>query len=253
MDFASGLTIMINGIVPEVKREALIPLTMTTVFSTSLKPKKWKIEHKDCEWSVWIEQQTGFLYWWTSILSTGRLKPIFKPFDSRCNYIRSKFIKLISLLVIWSWKYNNTLRNKIIILQTSVIQVCGTTLNIYFQWIYKTHIQKHKNHSKVSCGARRFSQNLCASRIHNTTYRIVNLEDTIDVIFSGVIIHDTNPFQPTFHIMVWQLKEGRAVILKLLLLIDDIGCFVLLIFVKMLLFLDLQNWSRPFYLLTNLI
>ena len=40
------------------------------------------------------------------------------------------------------------------------------------------------------------------ARIHDTTYGIVNPEDTTDVILSGVIIQDTNPFQPIFHIMV---------------------------------------------------
>ena len=39
------------------------------------------------------------------------------------------------------------------------------------------------------------------ARIHDTTYRIVNPEDITDIILSGVIIHDTNPFQPIFHIM----------------------------------------------------
>ena len=50
-------------------------------------------------------------------------------------------------------------------------------------------------------------------RIHNTTYGIVNLEDKTDVILSGVIIHDTNPFQSTFHynnLMVKERKSGNT-------------------------------------------
>ena len=36
---------------------------------------------------------------------------------------------------------------------------------------------------------------------HITTYKIVNLEDTIDVTLSSVTDHDTSPFIPTFHMM----------------------------------------------------
>ena len=37
---------------------------------------------------------------------------------------------------------------------------------------------------------------------HITTYETVNLEDTIDVTLPSVANHDTNPFIPTFHMMV---------------------------------------------------
>ena len=37
---------------------------------------------------------------------------------------------------------------------------------------------------------------------HITTYKTVNLEDTIDVTLSSVTDHDTSPFLPTFHMMV---------------------------------------------------
>ena len=94
----------------------------------------------------------------------GRLKPIIKPFDSGWNYIQYAFIKLILTLVIWSWKCNNMLKNKITILQTLVNWVCQTTLNIFPHWISKPRIQKHKNHSKANSGAERFAQNLCARK-----------------------------------------------------------------------------------------
>ena len=182
----------------------------------------------------------------------GRLKPIIKPFDSGWNYIVHISFKIISLLVTWSWKCNNVLKKKITSLQKSVIRVCQSTLNIFPQWISKAWIWKHKNHSKVSSVARRFAQNLRACKSYNTMYGIVNLEDTTNVTLSGVVTHNTTPFQLTFHIMVWWLKERRAVILKLLLLVDKIRCFMLLLFAKMLFFVDLQNWSPPFCLLTNL-
>ena len=57
-------------------------------------------------------------------MSTGRLKPIIKPFDGGWNYILDISFKLILLLVIWLLKCNNALKKKITSLQTSVTQVC---------------------------------------------------------------------------------------------------------------------------------
>ena len=37
---------------------------------------------------------------------------------------------------------------------------------------------------------------------HDTMYGVVNLEDTTEVTLVGVVIHDTNPFQPTFHTLI---------------------------------------------------
>ena len=104
------------------------------------------------------------LHWQTSVINTGRSKPIIKSFDSGWNYIKHVFFKLISHLVIWSWKYNNMLKKKITSLQTSVIRACRTTLNIFPHWISKTCIRKHKNHSKASSGAEKFSQSLQACK-----------------------------------------------------------------------------------------
>ena len=56
------------------------------------------------------------------------------------------------------------LKNKITSLQILVIWVCRTTLNIFSHWISKPPIRKHKNHSKASSGAGRFSQNLRACK-----------------------------------------------------------------------------------------
>ena len=99
-----------------------------------------------------------------SIINTGCLKPIIKPFDSGWNYILHIFFKLILFLVILSWKCNNVLKKKITSLRILVIQVCRTTLNIFPHWIYKPRIRKHKNHSKVNSGAGRFAQNLLACK-----------------------------------------------------------------------------------------
>ena len=73
---------------------------------------------------------------------------------------------------------------------------------------------------------------------HDTIYGIVNLEDTTNITLLGVVTHNANPFIPTFHIMVWWLKEERVVIIKLFLLVDKVGWFVLSIIVIILLSID---------------
>ena len=70
-------------------------------------------------------------------------------------------IKLILLIVIWSWKCGNLLRNKLTSLQTLVNRVSSTTLSIFPHWISKLRIRKYQYHSKASSGAGRFSKNLC--------------------------------------------------------------------------------------------
>ena len=92
------------------------------------------------------------------------LKPIIKLLDSGWNYILHISFKLILLLVIWSWKCNNVLKKKITSLQTLVIWICQTTLNIFPHCMSKPCIRKHKNHSKASSGAGRFAQYLLACK-----------------------------------------------------------------------------------------
>ena len=88
----------------------------------------------------------------------GRLKPIIEPFGSGWNYTQHAFFKLISLLMIWSCKCNNMSKKKDTSLQTLVIWVYQTTLHIFSHWISKPCIRRHKNHSKASNGARKFSK-----------------------------------------------------------------------------------------------
>ena len=64
------------------------------------------------------------------------------------------------------------LKSKITNLQTLVIWVCQTTLNIFPHWISKPCIRKHKNHSKASSGAGRFAQNLRACK--KSRYNVQN-------------------------------------------------------------------------------
>ena len=65
------------------------------------------------------------------------------------------------------------LKNKLEILQTWVIPVYGTALNIFPRWISKPCIWKHKNHCKARSSAERFSQNCCAwkSRFNVWNYK----------------------------------------------------------------------------------
>ena len=95
------------------------------------------------------------------------------------------------------------LKNKITIFWTSVHRVCGTALNIFPHWISKPYIRKHKNHSKASSGAGRFSQNLHACKksqfiVHNYksgrhnqrhTFRSCKSQDkttSIDILYTGL-------------------------------------------------------------------
>ena len=167
------------------------------------------------------------------------------------NYIQHLIIKLISFLAIWTLKWGSMSKNKITILQTSVNWVCGKAFSIFTHWISRPFIQKYKNHSKASSGAGDSLKIFMHARSHDSTYRILNQEDTIDVTLSGVVNHNAKPLRLIFHILVWRLREGRTVKLKLLLLVDGIKCFVLLIFVKILLFVDLQKWNHRFCLLMN--
>ena len=100
---------MINGITTpthlwnEMRWGAFTPLMLTIVFSTSHtqnRKSKTRIVSEVSE----SNNKSDFLYWQTSIINMGRLKPIIKPFDSGWNYIQHAFIKLMLLLVIWSWE-----------------------------------------------------------------------------------------------------------------------------------------------------
>ena len=82
---------------------------------------------------------------------------------------------------------------------------------------------------------------LVHARSHDSTYKIVNQEDTIDVTLSDIATHNTNSPQPTFHTMVYRLKGERTEKLTLHLLVDEIECFMLLTIVEILFFRFLQE------------
>ena len=89
------------------------------------------------------------------------------------------------------------------------------------------------------------------ARSQDLLYAIVNQEGTTDVILSGVITQDTNPPQPTFHIIVWRLKGERTERLNFHLFVDKIKYFMLLTIIKILLFGNLQEWNQLLYLSMN--
>ena len=133
------------------------------------------------------------------------------------------------------------LKNKIEILRTLVSWVCWTALNIFPNWISKACIRKYKNHNKASSGAGRFSQNPCACKksrfiVRNCKSGKQNRRHTFRRCKSQHTTTLTNiPYTGL------KVKEKKTLKLKLLLLVDAVECFVLLIFVKILLFVDLQK------------
>ena len=88
-------------------------------------------------------------------------------------------------------------------------------------------------------------------KIHITMYKTACPADTIDVILSNDIDHGTSPFLQILHMMDWKSKEEKDI--HLLPLVDKLGCSALTFVVKMILFADLQDSSRLYYIPTNLI
>ena len=111
-----------------------------------------------------MKHQVGFLHRQTSIINTQPMKLIIKPFDSGWYFIQHIIIKFVSFIVFCSWICGSMSRDKITSLQTSVNRICSTALNIFHELISKPCLQRHKNHSKTSNGAGKFSQNLCVSK-----------------------------------------------------------------------------------------
>ena len=109
-------------------------------------------------------------------------------------------------------------------------------MSIFPHWISKPCIRKHKNHSIVSSGVKRFSQNLRACKKLQFIDTIVNQENTSNNTFSGIVNCNTKQHQLTFQILVWRLREETRVI----------KWFVILVFVKMLPFMNLQKIKPPF-------
>ena len=159
--------------------------------------------------------------------------------------------KLILLLVIWSYNCNNAVKKKITGLGISVVQACQSRLNIFPQRIFKPRIRKSMNHHKSNSGIERFAQNLSAGK--KSRHNVRNCKSGRHNRYHTFKCRGSRykPISTTFNITVWWLKEGRPVIPKLLLLVDEIGCFVLSIIVKIWQYVDIQNWNRPFCLSRN--
>ena len=132
----------------------------------------------------------------------GRLKPIIKQFDSGWSYILNLYFKLVSLLVIWSCKCNNAVKKEIPRLGTSIVQVCRSTLNIFPQWTSKPRIRNPRITANQAAMQEDSHKIYMHVRKYDIMYETVNLEVTTDVTLSSVMGHNTNPFLPTFHIMV---------------------------------------------------
>ena len=97
---------------------------------------------------------------------------MIKPFDSGWSYILNLSLKLISLLVIWSYNCSNVTKKKVTHLGSSIVQVFRSTLNIIPQWISKPQIKRSFNHQKASSGAGQFALNLRICK--NSHYNVQN-------------------------------------------------------------------------------
>ena len=184
-------------------------------------------------------------------MSTGRLKPINKPFDSALNYILHISFKLILLLVVWSWKCNNILKNTIAGLQLLVIRVCWSIMNIFPQWISKPCIRKHKNHSKASSCAGICTQNL--REYKKSQYNVRNIKSGRHYRYHIFRFHNSRYKPSSTNIPYYYLKVKGATTEKLNphLLVKEIECFMQLSIITILFFGILQEWYHLFYLSMN--
>ena len=103
------------------------------------------------------------------------MKPIIKTFDIRWSCILDLSLKLISLLVIWSYNCNNVAKKKVTHLGSSIVQVFRSTLNVIPQWISKPRIRRPYKHRKASSGAGKFAESLCTCK--RLTLRCTKLQN----------------------------------------------------------------------------
>ena len=100
-------------------------------------------------------------------------------------------------------------------------------------------IRKHKNHSKASSGAGRFVQNIRAYKKsqHNVCNCKLVRHNQLHTFWRRNSQHKPTLTKISYNgLKVKGKKNGKT---KIHLLVDKIKCFVLLIFVKIILFVDL--------------
>ena len=85
---------------------------------------------------------------------------------------------------------------------------------------------------------------------HYSLYIIINQDNTIDDTLSGIVNCNTKQHWPTFHILVWRLREINRVNINFIFS-NRIKLIVLLTFVKTLHFVGIQNWKCLFCLSMN--
>ena len=97
---------------------------------------------------------------------------MIKTFDSGWSYVVNLSLKLISLLVIWSYNCINVTKKKVTHLGSSIVQFFRSTLNVIPQWISKPRIKKSFKHWKASSGAGQFALSLRICK--NSHYNVQN-------------------------------------------------------------------------------
>ena len=138
-------------------------------------------------------------------------------------------LKLISLLMIWSYNCNKAAKKNIIHLGTSIVRVCRSTLNNFPQWISKPRIRKPNNHRKSSSGVGRFVQNLCTCK--KSHYDIRNCKSRRHNRRHSFKCHRSRhtPIYTNIPYDGLTVKGRHKGITKPPSLVDRIVCFVLLI------------------------
>ena len=120
-------------------------------------------------WSSW-----SFLHWHTSIINTGRLKPINIWFDTRWNWISEwsprlygffYFVRQV-LFCFYTTSVSNIVMHTITKVHMSAKSMISNTWNLLPAWVSKPRRQqKKKKHNKTSNGAGQHAKKLCASKI----------------------------------------------------------------------------------------
>ena len=80
-------------------------------------------------------------------------------------------------------------------------------------------------------------------------YESASPADTTDVILSNDTVHNTDPVFPTTHITHRQSKKEIGI--RSIPIVDKLNWSALTLVVKMILFADLQDSSRLYYITTN--
>ena len=113
-----------------------------------------------------------FLFWQLSNLNTGRSKPIISPFVTGYHILQHMFNKFIHLMLFCTFWVSTIAKKAIIHIYNTISKTITATPNAISNWINKPRIRYTNKWSKTSHGARKYSNNLRASK--NSGYNNCN-------------------------------------------------------------------------------